>query len=31
MVPAEAWTGRKLRSSSPRYFTAWDGAMTGFY
>jgi transposase InsO family protein len=31
IVPAEAWAGKKLRSSRPRYFNAWDGALTGFY
>jgi transposase InsO family protein len=31
VVPGEAWVGRKLRSSRPRYLNAWDGALTGFY
>ena len=31
IVPAEAWAGKRLRSSKPRYFNAWDGALTGFY
>jgi transposase InsO family protein len=31
IVPAEAWAGKKLRSSQGRYFSAWNGALTGFY
>ena len=30
-VPAEVWAGKKLRSSKPRYFSAWEGVLTGFY
>lgn len=31
IVPAEAWAGKRLRSSRGRYFAAWGGALTGFY
>ncbi|MBZ0112917.1 MAG: integrase core domain-containing protein [Thermoanaerobaculia bacterium] len=31
IVPAEAWAGRSLRSSRPRIFNAWNGALSGYY
>ncbi|MDA8021129.1 MAG: hypothetical protein MPN21_27140, partial [Thermoanaerobaculia bacterium] len=31
IVPAEAWEQTKLRSSQGRYFSAWNGTLTGFY
>ena len=31
VVPAEAWAGKRLRSSRGRYFAAWEGVLTGFY
>ena len=31
IVPAEAWEQKKLRSSQGRYFSAWNGTLTGFY
>lgn len=30
-VPAEAWLRERRRSSTGRYFSAWNGTLTGFY